>query len=310
MQLLLDDDLVEAIITLGISGRMGPLPAPEVRRFHAERERCYGVADPGERGAAFARVHADWFTAWGFRERLDEPVGRFPELESRLMALVFRRSRGRQDEGAELYLDAAGRRRGVVALRPDRVASVPALTGFLHHELAHLADMVNEDFKYSPDLGRACRNPSQERVVRERYRLLWSVSVDGRLAHRGLEGLHGVDRRRSEVESAFGYLSSDRRMALFDALWEGALASHGELLELACDPRGLEGRHEPVPGAACPLCGFAAFRWSDARALRPAARERIEIEFPAWQTHEPICARCAEIYDAIVGLEYPATVCL
>jgi hypothetical protein len=136
------------------------------------------------------------------------------------------------------------------------------------------------------------------------------VSIDGRLVRRGLAAPADEAQRRGEFERAFGFLPAARRAELFADLWSGRIARHAALLEVATDPRRLHDRHAPVPGAPCPLCGFAAFQWTDARTLRPAARDRIHTDFPGWHESEAVCARCAEMYDSIAGLEYPATVCL
>ncbi len=310
MRLLFDDDLVEGVVQLCAAGKRPGVPPLQVRRFHAERERCYQVLDPDERATAFARVHLSWFTEWGLDKFLAGAAGRFAVLAGRLAALAFRQARGKNDEGAELYCDAGGQRRGMVSLRPERFDDEPSLARFLHHELAHLADMVDEMFGYSPDLERTGQTASQLRLTRERYRVLWAVSIDGRLIRRGLETVADEARRRAEFERAFAFLPEDRRGELFAALWSGRLATHGELLELASDPRGLQGSHAPVPGADCPLCGFPAFEWTGAASLKPAARDRIRAEFPAWRETDAVCARCAEMYNAITGLEYPTTVCL
>lgn len=310
MRLLFDDELVEGVVQLCAAGTRRGVPGLQLRRFHAERERCYQVLEADARSTAFARVHLAWFGEWGFEALLAAAGGRFPSLAGALAALAFRKARGRSDEAAELYCDAGGLRRGVVALRPERFAADEPLNRFLHHELAHLADMVDEGFRYSPDVESAGRTGSELRLVRERYRVLWAVSIDGRLTQRGLATVAGESERRAECERAFAFLPAARQAELFAGLWSGRLATHGELLEVASDPRGLQGSHAPVPGADCALCGFAAFQWGDPSALRPAALERIRAEFPAWRETDPICARCAEMYDAIAGLEYPKTVCL
>jgi hypothetical protein len=310
MKLLFDDDLIEGVVQLCATGKRAGIAPLQVRRFHAERERCYQVLDPDERATAFARVQLSWFQEWGLEKLLVSVVSRFPGLEPTLAALAFRKARGKTDEGAELYGDAQGQRRGIVALRPDRFGEDAALTRFLHHELAHLADMVDEGFGYSPDLAQTGQTAPQQRLVRERYRLLWAVSIDGRLTVRSLDSVADATQRRSEFDRGFAFLPEARRAELFAALWSGRMATHRGLLELAADPRGLQGTTAPLPGASCPLCGFAAFEWTDASRLRPAARERIRAEFPAWRDGEAVCARCAEIYDAVTGQEYPATVCL
>jgi len=310
MKFLFEDDLVEGVVQLCAAGKRPGVPALQIRRFHAERERCYRVLEADERVTAFARVHLSWFSEWGFEKFLTGVAGRFPRLADELTALAFRQARGKADEGAELYCDAGAHRRGIVSLRPERFAADAPLTRFLHHELAHLADMVDDRFGYSPDLDRTGQTASQLRLTRERYRVLWAVSIDGRLIQRELETVADQTQRRAEFERAFAFLPEARRTELFAALWNGALATHGAILGLASDPRGLQGTHAPVPGADCPLCGFAAFAWTDASVLKPAALARIRAEFPTWREAEPLCARCAEMYNAIAGLEYPKTVCL
>jgi hypothetical protein len=310
MKLLFDDDLIDGVVQLGANGRWAGIPDLQVRRFHAERERCYRILDPDERSTAFARLQLNWFGEWGFGERLGRIAAHFAVLPSTLAALGFRKARGRNDEAAELYRDPEGQWRGIVALRPERFADETALTRFLHHELAHLEDMVNPDFGYSPELGQTGQTPSQLRLTRERYRLLWDVSIDGRLAQRGLETVADEVQRRQEFIRGFAFLPDERRDELFDSLWQGQLAQHRPLLEIAADPRELRGRHAPVPGAACPLCGFATFQWAEVDRLRTAARERMRAEFPDGYDGEPVCARCAEMYDGITGLEYPTTVVL
>jgi hypothetical protein len=310
MKLLFEDDLVEAAVQLCARGARPGVPALQVRRFHAERERCYAVLDPDERVAAFARVHLEWFREWGLAWLLECCLEPFRGLKPALATLAFRLARGRTDEGAELYRNAEGQSQGIIALHPDRLREDDLLRGFLHHELAHLADMVAPGFGYTPDLAGAGQTAAQQRLIRERYRLLWNVSVDGRLHQRGLATVCDAAQRQRELERGFAFLPAARRTELLAGLWTGTLATHAELLEIAADPRDFREVHAPVPGAHCPLCGFAAFQWADLRALPSAALARIRSEFPAWREDEVPCARCAEIYQSITGLEYPATVCL
>ena len=310
MRLLFEDDLVEGVVFLCASGKRPDVPDLQIRRFHGERERCYATLDPDDRAAAFARVQLSWFTEWGMAKQFGVIADRFPLLAGSLASLAFRKERGKNDEGAELYRNADGTRQGIVALKPERVADDVALERFLHHELAHLADMVDDAFGYSPDLERIGQTASQQRLARERYRLLWNVSVDGRLTRRGLTTIADEARRRGEFERGFAFLPEARREAVFADLWNGRLACHEGLLAIASDPRDFHDQHAPVPGAQCPLCGFAAFQWVEVGTLRCEVRQRIHAEFPGWLGTGSVCARCAEIYDSLDGLRYPDTVCV
>jgi hypothetical protein len=241
---------------------------------------------------------------------LEAAVGQFPLLAEHLVALALRKARTRGEEGAELYTDPEGRRRGVLALRPERLAATTELAPWLHHELAHLADLVDPAFGYCPETDGPGWTVSRQRLVLERYRLLWNVSLDGRLIRRGLATVADEARRREEFERAFAFLPAARRAEWFEELWNGHRARHADLLALAADPRGLREHPAPVPGAPCPLCGFPTFDWTDPGTLPDAARTRIRAEFPGWRGDEPLCARCAEVYRAVAVTAYPATVSL
>lgn len=309
MNLLFDDDLVEAVAFLCVNGRRGRLPPLQVRRFHRARERVYSLADPDERGAAFAAVHRAWFREWGAENALGEVVAQFGLLNGSLAALAFRKARAASEEGADLYVNADRERRGIVALRPELFGDDARLARFLNHELMHLTDMVNPAFGYSPDIAQPGQTVSQQRLIRERYRLLWDVTIDGRLAgaRRATDG--DENRRRGEFNRAFGFLPESRRAEIFLRLWSGELARHDELLALASDPRDLNAAHQPVPGAPCPLCGFATFQWADVDALGAEAVRRIQGDFPGWTPEQSACSRCLEIYSATTNLAWPSTVC-
>lgn len=310
MKTLFEDDLVEAVILLCTAGRRPGVPPLQIRRFHAERERCYAQLDPDQRQEAFAHLHLAWFREWELADQLAAAAGRFPGLANALATLAFRQARTQSDEGAELYANPEGQRHGIVALRPDRFTGPAALDRWLHHELAHLADMLDARFGYSPLWTGATPSAARERLVRERYRLLWNVSIDGRLTRRQLATVADESRRRAEFNRAFAFLPEPRQADLFGGLWNGRMTGHADLLALAMDPRGLHDAHAPLPGAQCPLCGFTAFAWIDVRTLHPEAQARLHAEFPDRPSEETVCARCAEIYQSIAGLTYPPTVCL
>jgi hypothetical protein len=310
MKLLFDEDLIEAALFRWADGKWPESSPPLIRRFHADRERCYSILDPDERNAAFNRVHRSWFVECGLRERLESCARLFPPLSRSLDALAFRQARAKSDEGAELYVNPEGQRQGIVALRPDRLAHHAALARWLHHELMHLSDMLDPDFDYSPSLDSLELTTGEQRCVRERYRLLWDITIDGRLAHRQLPSIEDQTSRRAEFDRGYAFLTLDRRGVLFADLWSGRLARHALLLKLAADPRALSGLHTATPGAHCSLCGFSAFEWADPHHLPPAALPRIHAEFPNWLPTHGLCARCAEIYTAAFGFELPPTVCL
>jgi hypothetical protein len=308
-QLRYDEDLVEAAAFLCASGKRPGVPALQIRRFERERDRLYSILDPDDRNAAFFRLHLEWFREWGLENLLTSVVSEFALLPGALTALAFRKARNKKEEGAEMYVNAA-ERTGVVALRPECFGKDDALARFLRHELAHVEDMVDPAFGYEPDLYLPGQTAAQQRLTRERYRLLWNISVDGRLIQSGRGTIATREQRQADFHRAYSFWSDEKREAAFIALWTNAAPTHRELLALASDPRDLAAVQAPLPGSTCPLCGFPTFSWANLDELPPVSLGSIRAQFPAWTLEQGACARCAEVYEAISKHELPATVML
>lgn len=308
MHLRYDEDLVESVVFLCANGRRADLPALQVRRFHREREKLYAILDPDERNAAFFRSHLEWFREWGLENMLTDLLREFPLLPGALNVLAFRKARGKNEEGAELYVSAETVRNGVVALQPERFGNDDSLRCLLRHELTHLQDMIDPAFSYSPHLHLPGQTAAQQRLTRERYRLLWEITIDGRLTNSGRGTVATREQHHVSFERAFSFLPESKRADLFARLWSGHLVQHGQILALASDPRELHGVHQPMPGAPCPLCGFTTFRWADPSRLTGPAAATIRAEFPVWKVEDGLCARCLEMFDSARRLHSSAVV--
>ena len=59
------------------------------------------------------------------------------------------------------------------------------LRDYVRHEFTHLSDMLDPAFGYAPTLDLPGLNGAQQRLARERYRLLWDITIDGRLTAAG-----------------------------------------------------------------------------------------------------------------------------
>lgn len=301
MQLRYDEDFIEAAVFLGASGRRKGVPALQIARFHREREKLYAILDPDERNTAFFKLHLDWFREWGLEQPLTDVLKDFPLVREQLGALAVRKTTGKNDEGAELYVNEAGQRTGLLALRLERLTNDAALRDYLRHEFTHLHDMLNPTFGYSPALNLPGLNAAQKRLARERYRLLWDITIDGRLTATG----HAPMATREQHAAAFGrgysFWSELKQTETFRSLWQSRSPQHADFLALIADPRGLRDAHRPEPGASCPLCDFPTFHWADADSLPPEIIGRIITEFPAWQPEQSLCGRCLETYEAVAS---------
>ncbi len=298
MQLRYDDDFIEAAVFLGTTGCCKGVPPMQIARFHRAREKLYFILDPDERSEAFFKLHLDWFREWGLEAPLTGTLDEFPLVRNRLVVLAVRKANGRNDEGAELYVNAADQRTGMLALRPERLTSDTTLRNYLRHEFMHLHDMLDPGFGYRPELDLPGLHSAQRRLARERYRLLWDITIDGRLAASGHTPIQTREQHALAFARGYSFLDEEMRDETFAALWRNPTPSHGLFLELVADPRGSRDSHQPAPGVSCPLCGFPTFVWAEASKLPQAITGRIELEFPGWSPDQGLCGHCLETYEA------------
>lgn len=305
MQLRYEEDLIEAAVFLCTSGHRKGVPSRQIARFHRERERLYGILDPDERNTAFFKLHLIWFREWGMEKVLGDLLNEFPLLRETLSVLVVRKIRGRNDEGAELYVTETGRRSAILALRPESFQCNAELQDSVRHEFMHLRDMLDPGFGYAPVLDLPGLNGAQRRLANERYRLLWDITIDGRLAASSHKPARSREQHQAVFTRAFCFWPEDRQRNTFQALWHNAAPSHSVFLVLIDDPRGLRGAHRPAPGAACPLCDFPTFAWAEVETLSPEMTLQVQAEFPGWTLEHGLCSRCLEAYQASAGLSKP-----
>ncbi len=297
MQLRYDEDFIEAAAFLCTSGQRQGVPSLQIARFHREREKLYATLDPDERNTAFFKLHLDWFREWGMEKLLTDPLKEFPLLPKQLSVLAVRKTRGQNDEGAELYVNETGQRSAILALRPESFERDASLKDYLRHEFTHLSDMLDPAFGYSPALNLPGLNGAQQRLARERYRLLWDITIDGRLVALGHKPMAAREQHTAAFSRGYPFWPAERQAEAFDSLWRNAAPRHAEFLMLIADPRGLSEAHRPAPGGSCPLCDFPTFTWANAESLPSEIMERVVTEFPAWTPEQGLCGRCLETYQ-------------
>jgi hypothetical protein len=298
MQLRYDEDFIEAAAFLCTSGQRKSVPSLQIARFHREREKLYAILDPDARNTAFFNLHLDWFREWGLEQLITDLLKEFPLLPEKLSVLAVRKTRNKNDDGAELYVNETGQRSAILALRPESFARDAALRDYVRHEFTHLSDMLNPAFGYAPTLDLPGLNGAQMRLARERYRLLWDITIDGRLAAAGRTPMQLREQHAAAFARGYCFWPNDRQKETFESLWHDAAPNHSNFLALIADPRGLRDAHRPAPGASCPLCDFPTFTWADSETLRPEIAARVTAEFPTWTPEQGLCGRCLETYQA------------
>ncbi len=309
MNVRYDLDLVEDSVILATTSYRKNIHPFQIRRFQFEREKIYLVLDADERNAAFYNLYLKWFRELDLETSLKKILDEFKILSDALQILAFRKARTKNEEAAELYVEPTGKRNGVIALRPEQFKDEKQLSCFLRHELMHLNDMVCPEFGYTRDQSIQYQDPSQQRLTRDRYRLLWDICIDGRLTRSNHKTLATQEQRWLEFDRTYHFWTEDKRKKVFNSLWTNHFPKHEYLLEYAIDPRETRKQFKPFPGALCPLCSFPTFDWVDISRLTPKIIQVIHQHFPNWQLSFGICNRCTEIYETS-QMEYPSTLCL
>ena len=307
MRLTYAPDFVEEAVLLAER----TLSAGDALGFRRERNLVYEVVDPDERERAFRDLHFGWFVRLGLHDTIERLVGDQPAIAGRLGQGRVLRALRRQAEGAELFdptlPDQGGGRLPLLALRlrPAMLLDPDALRGFLRHELMHVADMLDPAFGYERALPPSDDGPSADNILRDRYRVLWDVTIDGRLSRAGLAGAEVRVARRREFAVAFPMLGEQAGSA-FDEWFDVIVPTHRLLLALAERPHA-PGAAAPMETGRCPLCRFPVGSL-DARPERLSAGAALAIErdHPEWTLARGICSQCLDLYESHCATEQEA----
>ena len=223
-----------------------------------------------------------------------------PKLLLRTRGCRILRAVSRQEEMADVRAEVGAAAEAaptiVVRLRPQSLLDQEALRTLLRRELLHVGDMLDPAFGYIRALPGVEEDPAMVNLLRERYRVLWDASIDGRLCREGLLGVRARAARLSEFARAFPMLSDSAETA-FAPWFDGPRPTHAAVVGFIYEPLG--------PGTAdegrCPLCRLP----TPALERGPEGLDRevlraIQHDYPAWRPEHGRCARCAEVYEALL----------
>jgi hypothetical protein len=178
------------------------------------------------------------------------------------------------------------------------------LNALLHHELTHVADMLDPMFGYRRELPPSTDGPSADNILRDRYRVLWDTTIDGRMARAGRAGAMGRELRWREFATTFGMLE-DACGAAFERWFAEDHPTHEQMLAFATSPGG---DTQARMSGRCPVCRFPVFAL-DARAdaMPQAVADAIRAEQPHWRLSDGLCSQCFDLYEARHEERYAAS---
>ena len=240
------------------------------------------------------------------------------EFEERIKEVVVKRGINKVDEGSNVLNRVSGNpviEMRVLASRFSNPEEAQELDAFLIHEFMHAKDMVDPEFDYEDAFIPG--NPSVKNLITARFKLLWNMYVDARLARMGVVSVQPKESRYREFDNFYRKIPDKQRKGIFEGLWKTEKLTHEELLSMATDLDTLMSKYvDPgdmtedekdfihLQGSPCPLCKFPTYNWVDdpESICDEMVIEAIQIDFPDWESRDGGCDRCIEVYELRAGV--------
>ena len=240
------------------------------------------------------------------------------EFEERIKEVVVKRGINKVDEGSNVLNRVSGNpiiEMRVLASRFSNPEEAQELDAFLIHEFMHAKDMVDPEFDYEDAFIPG--NPSVKNLITARFKLLWNMYVDSRLARMGVVSVQPKESRYREFDNFYRKIPEKQRRGIFEGLWRTEKLTHEELLSMATDLDTLMSKYvDPgdmtedekdfihLQGSPCPLCKFPTYNWVDdpESICDEMVIEAIQIDFPDWESKDGGCDRCIEVYELRAGV--------
>lgn len=286
--------LLEECVLLAIEGAQ----AADRAQFRRERNAQYELPDEDAREAGFQELGLRWFARLELQKPVLQALEEQPSVVHSTSRAFILAALAAKEEAADLHESREQARPVlVIRLRPVTLVDPAQLLPLLRHELQHVADMLEPEFGYERASPGEGAGPVYENLLRQRYRVLWDATIDGRLRARGLLDPDVEELRRREFAATFVMLGA-RVEEFFQRYFRGPRPRHHDLWAFAAQP--MEGVSTAPAGAGtrrCPLCELptASFH-ADAEGLGPAVLSRIREDFPTWTRELGLCRQCADLY--------------
>lgn len=289
-------DLIEEAVLLA---ERSAAPS-DVRGFRRERDRIYEIADAEAREASFRTLHLGCFARLRLDGVIEQVMQEHPDIVGAVQACRVVRALTRHEEGADLVDaiapgDGRGKPMLVLRLRATTIVEPDALRALLRHELMHVADMLDPAFGYERTLPASDDGPSSDTILRDRYRVLWDTTIDGRLLRTGRSDGSTRNARWREFAATFAMLG-ERGPAAFERWFTEPCPAHAEIVRFATSPLGVpDGRDS----SRCPLCRFPSATLDSRldRAPEPMLAA-IRQHHPSWREEHGLCSQCFDLYEA------------
>ena len=313
LEIMYDQQLVDDIVYKGLARQERAGDLELYKQYHERRDAIY-LLEQEKRAKEFKELDNEFFSKLGYDVYVREIFDEYPDIEEVIEEIHVRRATTRQNEGSNVVDEG---RKVIIRLYPELFIEGTEMCRVLRHELMHVSDMMNKDFDYDVN-EEFSLSPMEERIMRDRYRLFWDISVDGRLVNKGLETTATREERKKEFDSFYSKIPEETRDLIFSKMWDAEVhLTHDKMVELSKDinkvlmfAAGSRSDEElieekkklgPLPGTTCTLCGFPSFDWVEEVTKDEDIVEILKEDFPDWEPQDGVCSRCAEYYKIKAG---------
>ena len=314
LEIIYDQQLVDDIVYKGLAKQEASGDLALYKEYHEKRDAIYEMEEES-RPRQFRELDSDFFNRLGCNVYIKEIFDEYPDIEEKIESVHIRRATTKQNEGSNVVDEG---RKVIIRLYPEIfVEGSNEICRVIRHELMHVSDMMDKRFNYNVN-EEFSKSPMEERIMRDRYRLFWDISVDGRLTNNGLETPASREERKGEFDSFFSKIPEDSRDLIFSKMWDAEEPmAHDTMVELSKDinkvlalaagSRSAEELIEetkklgPLPGTTCTLCGFPSYDWVEEAAEDEDIVKILKEDFPDWEPQDGVCSRCAEYYKVKAG---------
>lgn len=293
--------------------------------FHEVADPIYEKFSLDDREPEFKKLYQHLFAKWGFADILRDGFEEFPDLKEKIGIVLVRGVLKEDQEGVDILrkwgtveeklarqFEEKGQKGVGIKLIPRRFYD-PAINRYLRHEFTHISDMLDSAFGYDPDT-KVGMNPGEEHLLLNRYRVLWSLHVDSRIARSGKEPMFSREYRLREFRSWYRKIPPTQVESVFEGLWQTEYFTHAELVEMSQDtvrvmeraveveegelPADVPAKPLLMPGFPCPLCRFPTYSWVEEleEKVEPYVLDYIRENHPGWDVEYGACDRCVEVY--------------
>jgi len=264
-----------------------------VERFHQERSRLYETSAETNQ-SQFEKFYMGFFKELCLQQFFEDVAAHFPRFVKENIRLLIRRSFGRKSEGAELFVRGTDRTI-ITALQTTRILNSKFLSGFLHHEWMRISDMLDPVFEYDTHASLRGTNEIEENLNRDRFRILWDLSIVSRLLKEENPSYMSIDELTDRFERVFGTWLPEERSAVYETVVRSWPVTQKVMIDSSA--AGDHKRISELAPVRCPLCQFTSYKlirdWENDRAnVCSAARD----DYPQWSPEDGMCAQCFELY--------------